>query len=200
VIISNEEQGTEAWLQSRLGKPSASGFGKLITRTGKPSTQAEGYINQLIFEKLSGKIPETYKSPAMERGNELEPEARENFEFINDISVKQVGFVQNDELTYGCSPDGLIVADNGGLEIKCPLGQTMVKYMRDEQELVKAYWQQIQGSMWVTGASHWYAFAYHPETKHVQVRVERDNDYISLLAVEVLAAVNTIKTETEKRK
>ena len=62
------------------------------------------------------------------------------------------------------------------------------------------YWQQIQGSMWVTGASHWYAFAYHPETKHVQVRVERDNDYISLLAVEVLAAVNTIKTETEKRK
>jgi len=199
VIISNEEQGTEAWLESRLGKPSASGFGKLITRTGKPSTQAEGYINQLIFEKISGKIPETYKSPAMERGNELEPEARENFEFINDLIVRQVGFVQNDELTYGCSPDGLI-ADNGGLEIKCPLGQTMVRYLRDEEELVKAYWQQIQGSMWVTGASHWYAFAYHPETKHVQVRVERDNDYIKLLAVEVLAAVNTIKTETEKNK
>tara|TARA_R110001632_G_scaffold188218_1_gene308647 strand:+ start:4010 stop:4609 length:600 start_codon:yes stop_codon:yes gene_type:complete len=198
MIVSNDEQGTEAWFESRLGKPSASGFGKLITRTGKPSAQAEAYINQLIFEKLSGKIPESYTSAAMERGNELEPEARENFEFINNVSVRQVGFVQNDERTYGCSPDGLL-DENGGIEIKCPLGQTMVKYMRDPQELVKAYWQQIQGSMWVTGASHWYAFAYHPETAHVQVRVERDNEYITKLAEEVKAAVKTIKTEVEKR-
>jgi len=198
MIVSNDEQGTEAWFESRLGKPSASGFGKLITRTGKPSAQAEAYINQLIFEKLSGKIPESYTSAAMERGNELEPEARENFEFINNVSVRQVGFVQNDELTYGCSPDGLLDDDNGGVEIKCPLGQTMVKYMRDPQELVKAYWQQIQGSMWVTGASHWYAFAYHPETAHVQVRVERDEEYIKKLADEVMAAVTVIKTETEK--
>ena len=198
MIVSNDEQGTEAWFESRLGKPSASGFAKLITTKGKPSAQADGYINQLIFEKLSGKIPESFTSTAMERGNELEPEARENFEFISDLKVRQVGFVQNDELTYGCSPDGL-VDDNGGLEIKCPLGQTMVKYLRDPQELVKAYYQQIQGSMWVTGASHWFAFAYHPETTHVLVRVERDNDFITKLADEVKAAVKTIATEVEKR-
>ena len=32
------EQGTDEWLQSRLGCPSGSGFDKLITGGGKPST------------------------------------------------------------------------------------------------------------------------------------------------------------------
>ena len=52
MIILDHEQGTEEWFAARLGKPSASNFGKLITATGKPSTSADGYINQLIAERL----------------------------------------------------------------------------------------------------------------------------------------------------
>lgn len=197
MIIHSHEQGSEEWFNARLGKPSASCFGKLITRTGKPSTSATGYINQLIFEKLSGKVTEGHVSDAMIRGTELEPLARENYEFITGNDVVEVGFITNDSETYGCSPDGL-VSDDGGLEIKCPMGATMVKYLRDPNDLVKNYWQQIQGCMWVTGRKWWDAFAFHPETKSVLVRVERDDEYINKMAVEVESAVYTITNETRK--
>jgi hypothetical protein len=133
----------------------------------------------------------------MLRGTELEPVARENYEFITDNEVVEHGFIMNMNREYGCSPDGF-VGDFGGLEIKCPLGATHVKYMRDPQELVKQYWQQIQGCMWVTERAWWDAFSFHPDMNHVLVRVERDEEYIKKLADEVMAAVTVIKTETEK--
>ena len=52
MIILDHEQGSEEWLAARLGKPSASSFSKLITQTGKPSSSADGYINELIAERL----------------------------------------------------------------------------------------------------------------------------------------------------
>ena len=70
MLVSNFEQGSQEWLQSRLGKPTASNFGKLITPTGKPSTSADGYINDLIAQKSTGELPEFYTNAAMERGNE----------------------------------------------------------------------------------------------------------------------------------
>lgn len=199
MIILNNEQGSDAWLQSRLGKPSASGFSKLITRTGKPSTSADNYINGLIFEMLSQEITQGHTSDAMIRGTELEPEARENYEFITGNEVDEVGFIVDLHDTYGCSPDGLI-GEDGGVEIKCPLGATMVKYLRSPDELVKNYWQQIQGCMFVTGRKWWDAFAYHPNTPHVLVRVERDDAFIELLEEQVINACLTIKTEVEKNK
>ena len=65
MIISPYEQGTEEWLAARLGKPSASMFSKLITMTGKPSASADGYINQLLAERLTGKSEPHYQSEAM---------------------------------------------------------------------------------------------------------------------------------------
>ena len=53
--ICVHEQGTDGWLRDRLGCPSGSNFSKLITATGKPSTSADGYINQMIAERMMGK-------------------------------------------------------------------------------------------------------------------------------------------------
>lgn len=197
MIILQDEQGTEAWRMSRLGKPSASGFAKLITRTGKPSTSADGYINQLIFERISGELTQHHVSDAMIRGTELEPVARDNYQFITENAVTEVGFILGDGEEFGCSPDGLI-GEDGGLEIKCPLGTTMVKYLREPNELVKTYWQQIQGCLWITGREWWDAFAFHPNTPHVHVTVERDEVFIEKLAEQVMSAVNTIQTEVER--
>ena len=197
MIILDHEQGTPEWLAARLGKPSASGFSKLITTSGKPSTSADGYINQLIAECLTGQSEPFYVNDHMARGTELEPEAREAYEFITGKEVTEYGFILDDSAGFGCSPDGFVEAD-GGLEIKCPAAKTMVKYRRDPQSLVKAYYQQIQGCMWITKRSWWDAFAYHPEMPHVLVRVERDEEFIAKLAVEVEAAVNEIKNQVEK--
>lgn len=199
MIILDHEQGTEEWLAARLGKPSASGFSKLITVTGKPSTSAVGYINQLIAERFVGKSEPFYVNDHMARGTELEPEAREAYEFITGKTVTEYGFILDDSKEFGCSPDGLVETD-GGLEIKCPAATTMVKYLRDPQALVKAYYQQIQGCLWITDSQWWDAFAYHPEMPHVLVRVERDEEFINKLAAEVKAAVIDIKNQVEKLK
>ena len=197
MIILDHEQGTDEWLAARLGKPSASGFGKLITATGKPSTSAVGYINQLIAERFVGQSEPFYVNDHMARGTELEPEAREAYEFITGKTVTEYGFILDDSKEFGCSPDGLVETD-GGLEIKCPAATTMVKYLRDPQTLVKAYYQQIQGCLWITDSQWWDAFAYHPEMPHVLVRVERDEEFITKLAVEVEAAVIEIKNQVEQ--
>ena len=55
MIILDDEQGSPEWLKSRLGRPSASMFAKLITTTGKPSASADKYINDLVAEKITGR-------------------------------------------------------------------------------------------------------------------------------------------------
>lgn len=199
MIILEHEQGTEEWLAARLGRPSASGFSKLITATGKPSTSASGYIHELIAERLTGESTPFHVTEWMERGTKLEPEARGAYEFITDNEVIETGFILDPSFEFGCSPDGLINGD-GGLEIKCPAPKTMVSYLADEQVGVKKYWQQIQGCMWITKREWWDFFAYHPEMPHVLVRVERDDDYIAKLSAEVDKAVAEILNQVEKLK
>ena len=199
MIILDHEQGSPEWLAARLGKPSASMFSKLITQTGKPSTSADGYINELIAERLTGHSEPFHVTEWMLRGNEIEPEARESYEFISGNDVIETGFILDTSWEFGCSPDGLI-KEEGGLEIKCPAPKTMVSYLRDPQAGVKKYWQQIQGCMLVTGASSWDAFAYHPDMPHVLVTVKRNEEYINQLAEQIKSAVKVILTEVERLK
>lgn len=199
MIILDHEQGTEEWFAARRGKPSASNFGRLITRTGKPSSSAEGYINQLIAERLTGKSEPIYINEWMQRGTELEPEAREAYEYVSGNDVLETGFILDTGWRWGCSPDGLIT-NQGGIEIKCPAPTTMVSYLRDPEVGVKKYWQQIQGCMWITKRDWWDFFAYHPEMPHVLVRVDRDDQYIEKMAEEVTKAANEIENQLEKLK
>jgi putative phage-type endonuclease len=196
VIILNDEQGSPEWLASRLGRPSASMFGKLITGSGKPSSSAESYINELIGERLTGRSKPFYTNEHMERGNALEPEAREAYEFITDLEVVETGFILDDSEEFGCSPDGL-VGEQGGLEIKCPSTAVHVSYLRKKVVPAK-YYQQVQGCMWITGRDWWDFMSYHPEMPHLLVRARRNEKFIEAMAEQVLAAVETITTETER--
>lgn len=193
------EQGTPEWLNSRLGCPSGSGFDKLITATGKPSTQAEGYVNQLIAELLTGETTYVKKTEWMERGNELEPRARDYYELATGNTVVETGFCKHDKLECGISPDG-VIGDNGLIEIKCPSPSVHVAYLR-AGVLPTKYKQQIQGQMWLIDDREWCDFlSYHPSMPALLVRVERDEDYITLLQAEVEKACETIKTQYQKLK
>lgn len=196
MIILNDEQGSPEWLASRLGRPSASMFGKLITGTGKPSSSAESYINELIGERLTGRSKPFFTNEHMERGTALEPEAREAYEYITDFEVVETGFILDDSEEFGCSPDGL-VGNDGGLEIKCPSTGVHVSYLRKKVVPAK-YYQQVQGCMWITGRDWWDFMSYHPEMPHLLVRATRNEKFIKAMATEVLAAVETITTETER--
>lgn len=176
--ILDFEQGTDEWLQARMGIPTASCFSKLITSTGKKSTQMDGYLNTLIAEALMGKPAESYINEHMQRGNELEPEARAWYEFQTDLDVEQVGFVLRDDGLVGCSPDGLTA--NGGLELKCPKAETHVGYLR-KGTLPSTYVPQVQGCIWLCERDSWDFASYHPDMPKLLITVERDSRFIATL-------------------
>lgn len=190
------EQGSDEWIAARLGIPSASMYGKIITTQGKWSTQADTYINQLVAEKLTGEQTPFYQNEHMARGTELEPDARKMYEFIKDVEVQEVGFCLHDALEAGASPDGFI-GEDGGLEIKCPAPATHVEYLRGGK-LPSKYKQQVMGCLWITGREWWDFMSYHPSMKPLIVRVERDEDYIAELEACVSKAVELIEENVEK--
>jgi putative phage-type endonuclease len=199
--ISKFEQRTPEWFADRIGVPSASQFHKIITPTGQASKQVDGYINELVAEKVTQQQAYVHETEAMKRGTELEPMARENFEFITDYSVSEIGFCKHDKLEIGCSPDGVIDLPDGKvavLEIKCPMANTMVEYLRDGI-LPPKYKPQVQGQLWITEADHAYFFAFHPaDFIPLLIKVERDQDFIqklSTLSYEMIQKIEKLAKE-----
>jgi hypothetical protein len=192
--IINCEQGSPEWLQARLGVPSASSYSKLITTTGKASAQAEAYINQLVAERITGESSFFQVTDPMQRGMDLEPEARVRYEMETGNLVEQVGFLMHDTLEAGASPDGL-VGESGGLEIKCPMPSTHVEYLRDGR-LPSKYIQQVQGCLWISGRDWWDFMSYHPKMTPLIIRVYRDEVFIKALELAVIDTVEIIATLT----
>ena len=177
--ILNLEQGSPEWLQARLGVPTASAFDKIITPTGKASTQTDAYAKKLVAEWLCGEPLDEYGNAWMQRGNELEPQARSFYEFQTDCTVEQVGFVLRDDELVGCSPDGL-VGEKGLVEIKCPAPHTHVDYLLSGT-IPNKYRPQVQGQMMLTGREWCDFVSYHPLMAPVIIRVERDDAFIETL-------------------
>ena len=197
MIIWEGEQGSEEWLKARLGIPTASEFDKIMTTKGAISTQRQKLIYRLAGERLTGIVPTNYASAAMQRGTELEPEARAFFELITGHRVDLVGLCYKDEKRdTGCSPDGLIGEDEG-VEIKCPNVETHIEYMV-KGVLPTAYLQQVQGSLFVTGRKRWHFFSYYPSMKPFHLIVERDELWIAQFS-KILADFNKELDETYKQ-
>ena len=186
------EQGSDEWFKARMGIPSASNFSRICTTTGKWSAQADAYINELAAEVITGQRSSNgFTSDAMQRGIDLEPQARSNFEFMHDCEVYQIGFYINNNIGAGCSPDGLIGTD-AGLEIKCPLGHNHLAYLRGGV-LPTKYIQQVQGSLLVTERDVWHFYSYHPDFgEQLMVTVERDEKFIGLLKNHLERATDNI--------
>lgn len=180
-IIENLEQGTQAWLDARAGKATASNFHRILTPpgkrwpTGKPSAQRDDYACEIIAEKLvDGPDPwrDDYQSADMQRGTFSEAEARKFYAFERDCEVRQVGFCVHDNGFWGCSPDGLVEPD-GGVEIKCPRPSTQVRYFLDGVVPAK-YRPQVHGCLIVTGRAWWDFLSYCPGLPPLLLRVTPD--------------------------
>jgi hypothetical protein len=182
-IIKNIDQGSDEWIQLRLGVATASNFDKIITAGGKQSTTLEKYALQLATDKMLTTPEPSYKNEAMIRGTELEPLARETYQEETFNIVEQITMFLSDCGNFGYSPDGL-VGDDGLIEIKCPKATTHFQYIIDNKAPAD-YWQQLQGGLWLSGRK-WIDFvSYHPDFKTKQlfiIRVERDETYIAKLA------------------
>lgn len=190
------EQGTEEWFAARLGVPSSSLFDKIITTAGKPSTSAKKYMYKMAGELVSGTREESYQNAAMTRGIELEVEAREMYELITGETVEQVGFCLHDDIDAGCSPDGLIGKD-GGMEIKCPSMAVHVEYLLGGK-LPTTYYQQVQGSLFISQRKWWDFVSYYPSIKPLIVRVFPDPAFHALLEAELIKFSSELKATVLK--
>jgi hypothetical protein len=192
MIVLDCVQGTETWLQGRIGRPTASGFDKIITPGGKASTQATAYMMKLAGEWLIGKPAESHTTDFMARGTELEPMARDAYSFLRDVDVEQVGLVYLDERrTVACSPDGLVKV-NGGFEAKCPTIGVHVEYILGKG-LPDKYKPQVQGNLWICGREWWDFLSFHPDAPPFLYRVNRDEKYIGTLSGMVLEFVDKLE-------
>jgi putative phage-type endonuclease len=189
VVMTNIEQGSPEWFAQRLGKVTASRVADVIakTKTGY-STSRENYMAQLVCERMTGVVAESYTNSAMQWGTETEPLARAAYEAHTDVLVDEVAMIQHPTIeAAGASPDGL-VGDDGQLEIKCPNTATHIDTLLS-QTVPGKYVTQMQWQMACTGRQ-WCDFVSYdcrmPEGLQLFVkRVYRDDDFIKTLEIEV---------------
>lgn len=178
-------QGTPEWYAARLGMITASCFDavKAKSKDGKGYGKTRrSYLLQLAAERIFGEMEESYTNGAMERGKQLEAEARGSYEANYDVAVQEIGFCKLDDWV-GCSPDGLI-GDDGQLEIKVPKGTTFLEH-KETGMLVQDYKHQTQGQLWITGRQWCDFVVYHPKALPFVTRLYRDEEYIKMLETEV---------------
>jgi hypothetical protein len=206
-ILHSVAQRSEAWDRLKLGIPSSSEFHRILTPGGKDSEQWEQYACALIAERLLGRKLDSYVSPWMERGAELEIDAVRWYELDRDLDTEVIGFVTTGDGKVGCSPDRL-VGDDGLLEIKAPAPATQVQYLITGA-IDRKYKPQLQGQLWITERQWVDILAWHEELPRAVIRVERDEKYIERLAARLdwfvdyvdacLAKIETVSTKASLR-
>jgi len=155
-MIYYMKQGTPEWFEIRKGRLTAS-HATAIGNNGKGlKTYVRDIVQNMIHE------PDYYSNKDIERGNELEPIARALYEFQNNVSVIEVGFVTYNDYA-GCSPDGLIGSD-GGLELKARNDRIHLGLLLGDNVDSSAIWQ-IQMCLLVTGRKWWDFGSYNPNFK-----------------------------------
>jgi hypothetical protein len=192
-IFHNVEQNTEEWENLRMGKFTASKFKDLfLSKTTKGYEKA---IYLPVYERLTGESPESFSSNYMERGHEMEPEAKETYEIESFNIVKPGGFWSLNGWV-GASPDGLI-GENGIWENKSPAYNTMINYLLNGK-LPNIYKWQVYGQLYVTGRE-WCDFtAYHPKLKLLTIRIHRDEKIINELSTKLNESIDIAKNLIKK--
>lgn len=198
------EQGTEDWFAARCGRVTASRVADVIakTKSGYGASRAN-YMSQLLCERLTNTVAESFTNAAMQHGIDTEPRARAAYEFYADATVELVGFANHPRIEMaGASPDGLVHgAELGLVEIKAPNTATHLDTLLNEKVAGK-YITQMQWQMACTGAK-WCDFVSYddrlpPEHAFFCTRVDRDDDHIADLEHEVIKFLTELDGKIEQ--
>lgn len=205
--ILDVQQGSEEWLQARMGIATASELDSLVTPLWKIKEGAafDSYVAFKLAEAWLGHPIQTFSGGMMDQGKVREDEAIPAYEFLFKTTIKRVGFIISDDGLVGGSPDGIfeeqvafINEDSGkppvdlvpgvgqikiesGIEVKCPEPQKHVAYLL-VGECPKEYRHQVQASMYVTGAKWWTFMSYCRDFPIFTVVVERDEKAMAAIA------------------
>jgi putative phage-type endonuclease len=201
-MIEKIEQGTPEWFAARLGNVTASRVADVIAKTKSGySASRENYMAQLICERMTNTVAESYSNAAMQWGTETEPLARAAYESFADVLVDEVGYIPHPIIERaGASPDGLVGLD-GQIEIKCPNTATHIDTLISDQVPTK-YFTQMQWQMACTRRAWCDFVSFDPRLPNgLQLfvkRVEYDAEYAEMLAVEVVKFLAELDAKISK--
>lgn len=193
MILVDVEQGSEEWLQLRLGLVSASRFKDIMASPRSKnelfSATSKLYMLELIAEILTGEQKEV-SGKALEWGSNNEKNAQIEYAFEQGVTVDEVGICLTDDKQIGASPDGF-VGDFGGIEIKCPYNSANHIATVVSGEMPKEHMAQVQGNMLVNGRQWWDFVSYDPRIdgkgRIFITRIKRDEEYIEKLQIKLTA-------------
>jgi hypothetical protein len=173
-------QGSQEWIDSRIGKVTASRVGACFTkpRNGySVSKVREAYLADLLAERLTGKpsVPSyAYgdNGDAVSWGAQTEAFAREAYTVRTGLRIDKVGFIDHPTVPMsGASPDGLVGLD-GGVEIKCPNTKTHLETVR-KGAVPTAHLPQIKWNMACTRRVWWDFISFDPRAEEEQYFCQR---------------------------
>lgn len=186
------EQRSAEWHSVRAGRATASKFATIMTN----GTGAETYKSEIVAERISGKVEETYTSKAMMDGIEREATARLKYELSTGNIVTDCGFFAHNQILAGASPDGLVNHD-GLIEVKSPIPSTHLKTLHTGKIPNQYYWQMM-GQMWMTERLWCDYVSFHPSFGNASLfikRVERDEAAIEELIEATLQFLAQVENE-----
>jgi hypothetical protein len=192
IEVFNCDQGSPEWIACRLGIPTASKFATILAKgkDGGASKTRREYLFKLLGERVTGEQMYSYQNDHMERGKDMEDEARRLYAFREDVEPERVGFIRNHGA--GCSPDSLI-GNDGMVEIKTKLAHIQVELLVTGN-MPSEHTAQLQGQLWIA-EREWVDFvSYWPKTPPFIKRIYRDEPYITALAKAVEVFLSELAT------
>lgn len=126
-------QGTEEWHKIKWGKVGGSSADGLMIES---ETLMIDILSQRLeeFQLEEFQLEESYVSPEMERGIELEPEARKRLIEYTGIDFIDCGWLQDEKIKLlGISPDGITSDSKFACEIKCPARKKHTQTIRSKE-------------------------------------------------------------------
>jgi len=193
-------QGSPKWFELRTKYPLTASNAQAIATGGKG---LETLCYAKMAERYSSQPKEQYTNDDLERGIELESQARGVYELNTGTTVELVGFVTNEEISPvgGASPDAL-VGDDGLLEIKCPKDEKYFKMLATEIEIESKHMWQMQTQMLFTERKWCDYMLYNPnfKTSYLIKRVEVDEEMVDKIKAGLKIGEQIIKDIESKLK
>lgn len=189
VIIHDVQQNTDEWLKLRLGKFTGSRIPKLFM--GKSTKGYNELINEIAYERLTGKVIAHFSNKWTDRGHELEALAIEEYENNTFNKVTRVGFVELNK-DVGVSPDGHI-GEHGMIQVKAYDFTHMCEF-HFSGKISKNEELQCQAEMYGSQRQWNILYIYHPQLKPYQFKILRNKETITAIKREIeLAKIEVVK-------
>jgi predicted phage-related endonuclease len=154
-------QTDPGWLPERRGRLTASRMNDALAflKNGKESEARRKYKVELVAERMVDVAVDRYVSPAMQRGLDLEPDARAAYEAHSGNLCGPAALVHHPRIEwFSATPDAFVDAD-GLAEFKVPQVTTYVEWIAGgiipEQHIAQLTVQlACTGRQWVDFAAY----------------------------------------------